>query len=151
MRGARVMKLDSLAVLNFPDTQLKSRREDLKQAVEEAMRRLKPEVVLTHNRHDLHGDHRAVFAVTLEASRHVPNVLCYENPNTPPRFKPNFFVDVSRYLDAKIEALNCHATQRQKPYFSPHLVRSLARVRGNQGRVLFAEGFEAIRVRSDAP
>lgn len=147
-RGARVMKLESLTVLNFPDTQLQSRREDLKRAIEECMRLLSPDAVLTHNRHDLHGDHRTVFAATIEAGRHVPNVLCYENPNTPAHFKPNFFVDVSRYLDAKIAALNCHASQRRKPYFSPHLVRSMARVRGNQGLVEFAEGFEAIRMQS---
>lgn len=145
-KGARVMKLDSLTILEFPDTKLGSRQDDIKRAIEEVSRQLHPDLVFTHNRHDLHCDHHAVFLATLEAARRVPTILCYENPNTPPNFQPNCFIDVSLYLDYKIKALKCHSSQtRSRPYLEEDVVHSLARVRGRQARLRAAEAFEAIR------
>ncbi|SCW85203.1 N-acetylglucosaminyl deacetylase, LmbE family [Sphingobium faniae] len=144
-KGGEVMRLSSLTILNFPDCGMTSRRDGIKSAIEEAIRKYNPDVVFTHNNFDRHSDHRMVFNATVEACRNVPTVLCYENPNTPPEFRPNFFVDVSDCLDFKIRALQCHSSQTRKSYFKPELIRSIARVRGNQAKVRFAEGFIAIR------
>jgi len=150
MKAGKVMRLDSLSVFDFPDTRLFSRRDQVKRAIEEEILRCQPEIIFTHTASDLHFDHRMVHNATIEASRHVPTVLCYENPNTPATFRPNFFIDVSPYISRKIDALRCHVSQTRKPYFQPELIRSIARMRGNQAHVRFAEGFEAIRVRSGA-
>jgi len=145
-KSARVMKLDSLTILEFPDTKLGSRQDDIKRVIEEFTRQLHPDLVFTHNRHDLHCDHHAVFLATLEAARRVPTMLCYENPTTPPDFQPNCFIEVSLYLESKIKALRCHASQTtSRPYLEEDLVHSLARVRGMQARLRAAEAFEAIR------
>lgn len=114
--------------------------------IEECTRQLHPDLIFTHNRHDLHRDHRTVYQATMEAARRVPTVLCYENPNTPPSFQPNYFVEVSLYLEHKIKALKCHASQQiSRPYMAEDLVHGLARVRGGQARLRAAEAFEAIR------
>lgn len=147
LASAQILKLASLNVLAFPDSQLVSRRAEVKRAIEEAIDRLKPDVVLTHNRADLHFDHRLVHLATLEASRNVPTVLCYENPNTPPEFRPAFFVDVSAYIGCKIRALYRHASQRNRPYFRADLIRGIARARGHQARSRYAEAFEVVRIR----
>jgi LmbE family N-acetylglucosaminyl deacetylase len=145
-KGARVMQLDSLTIFAFPDTQLGSRQDDIKRVIEAVTRQLHPDLVFTHNRHDLHCDHHAVFLATLEAARRVPTILCYENPNTPPDFQPNCFIEVSLYLEYKIKALRCHASQTtSRPYLEEEVVHSLARVRGRQARLHAAEAFEAIR------
>lgn len=145
-KGGRVMKLDSLTVHAFPDTKLGSRQDDIKRVIEEVTRQLHPDVVFTHNRHDLHCDHHAVFLATMEAARRVPTILCYENPNTPPDFQPNCFIDVSLYLEYKVKALKCHSSQTtSRPYLEQDVVQSLARVRGAQSRLRAAEAFEAIR------
>jgi LmbE family N-acetylglucosaminyl deacetylase len=145
-KGGRVMKLDSLMVHEFPDTRLASRQDDIKRVIEEVTRQLHPDVVFTHNRHDLHCDHHAVFLATMEAARRVPTILCYENPNTPPDFQPNCYIDVSLYLEYKIKALKCHASQTaSRPYLEEDVVHSLARVRGRQARLRAAEAFEAVR------
>jgi LmbE family N-acetylglucosaminyl deacetylase len=146
-RGARQMKLDTLDVLTFPDGLLASRRDAVKQAIELAVVQFGPEIVLTHNRLDVHSDHRMVHAATLEASRNVPTVLCYENPNSPPEFRPTFFVDVDGFVDGKIRALRAHSSQRSRDYFNPELIRGLARMRGRQARLVFAEAFEPVRIR----
>ncbi len=145
-KGGRVMKLDSLTVHAFPDTKLVSRQDDIKRVIEEVTRQLHPDVVFTHNRHDLHCDHHTVFLATMEAARRVPTILCYENPNTPPGFQPNCYIDVSLYLEYKIKALKCHVSQTaSRPYLEEDLVHSLATVRGGQARLRAAEAFEAVR------
>ncbi|MGZ9713676.1 PIG-L deacetylase family protein [Glaciimonas sp. GNP009] len=145
-KGGRVLQLDSLTVLEFPDTKLGTRQDDLKRVIEEVTRQLHPDLIFTHNRHDLHADHHAVYLASLEAARRVPTMLCYENPNTPPDFRPNYFIDVSLYLEQKIKALKCHASQTlSRPYMEEDIVQSLARVRGSQARLRAAEAFEAIR------
>ncbi|HEY4072911.1 MAG TPA: PIG-L deacetylase family protein [Herbaspirillum sp.] len=145
-RGGRVMHLDSLTVLEFPDTKLSTRQEDIRRAIEESTRQLHPDLIFTHNRHDLHRDHHAVYLATMEAARRVPTLLCYENPNTPSSFQPNCFIEVSLYLEHKIKALKCHASQHtSRPYMEKDLVHSMARVRGGQARLRAAEAFEAIR------
>jgi LmbE family N-acetylglucosaminyl deacetylase len=145
-RGSRVMHLDSLTVLEFPDTKLSTMQADIRRAIEERTRQLHPDLIFTHNRHDLHRDHHAVYLATMEAARRVPTLLCYENPNTPTSFQPNFFIEVSLYLEHKIKALKCHASQHSsRPYMEEDLVNSLARVRGGQARLRAAEAFEAIR------
>lgn len=145
-KGAKIMQLNSLTALDFPDSKLEARHHEIKQAIEDICRRLQPDLVFTHNNHDIHSDHRVVHRATLEATRRVPTVLCYENPNTPPDFRPNFFVDITLYVDYKLAAVKCHATQaRHKPYLESDIVRSMARVRGRQARAGFAEAFEAVR------
>ena len=150
MRAGARLHLHSLRVLDFPDTRLFARREQIKRVIEEEILHAQPDIIFTHCFSDLHFDHRMVHSATIEASRHVPTVLCYENPNTPASFRPNVFIDVSPYLGRKIAALKCHASQARKSYFRPELIRSIARMRGNQAHVRFAEGFEAVRVRSGA-
>jgi LmbE family N-acetylglucosaminyl deacetylase len=145
-KGGRVMHLDSLTVMEFPDTKLSTMQEDIMRVIEERTRELHPDLIFTHNRHDLHRDHRAVHLATIEAARRVPTLLCYENPNTPSSFQPNYFIEVSLYLEHKIKALKCHASQHtSRPYMEEDLVHSLARVRGGQARLRAAEAFEAIR------
>lgn len=145
-KGGRVLYLDSLTVMEFPDTKLSTKQEDIKRVIEDCTRQLHPDLIFTHNRHDLHRDHHAVYLATIEAARRVPTLLCYENPNTPISFQPNCFFEVSMYLERKITALKCHASQhKSRPYMEEELVQSLARVRGGQARLRAAEAFEAIR------
>ncbi|WP_284053379.1 PIG-L deacetylase family protein [Stakelama marina] len=148
--AAAIIKLDSVEFHKFPDGQLSAHNHAVRQTIEAEVQRLKPDIVLTHTPLDRHMDHRQVFEASNEACRHVPTLLCYENPNTPAEFRPNVFIDASPYIEQKLAALGCHFSQSDKPYFSPDLIRSIARVRGNQAQLRFAEGFFAIRVQSEA-
>lgn len=143
--GARVLGLGSLTVLDFPDTHLRDHYKEVKKAIEELVVELEPDIILTHNQHDVHSDHNAVFDATLEAARGAQSILCYENPSTPTSFKPSYFVDVSQYMEDKIRALMRHKTQTHKSYFSRKVVTHIAGFRGSQARVSYAEGFEVVR------
>lgn len=148
--GGRAIGLETLIALAMPDCGLFARRTEVREGIEAAIDALKPDIVLTHTPVDLHLDHQLVFEATNEAARSVPSLLCYENPNTPPSFRPTLFVDVTAHLYRKIHALQCHVSQAGKPYFSREVIRSIARMRGNQAKVRYAEGFEAVRLRIEA-
>ena len=149
--AARVIELSDIAFHNFPDTQLHEHKEAIRVAIEDALARWQPDIIFTHNGHDVHTDHRTVFDATREAARGAYTILCYENPNTPPAFIPDYFIDVGDYIEDKIAALARHKTQMGKSYADAAVVRATAAFRGTQARVTLAEGFEAIRVLEKAP
>jgi LmbE family N-acetylglucosaminyl deacetylase/cytochrome c-type biogenesis protein CcmH/NrfG len=143
--GARVLAIAELELRDFPDTRLSEHKEAIRQAIEETIERLQPDVIFTHNAHDAHTDHKTVFEATREAARGPCTLLCYENPNTPPVFNPDHFVDIEGYLDDKITALARHKSQADKPYADPQAIRAAAGFRGTQARVKYAEAFETLR------
>lgn len=149
--AAQVMALCSIEVHNFPDTVLHEHKPEVRKAIEEALTRWRPDIIFTHNGHDVHTDHHTVFDATLEAARGACTILCYENPNTPPAFEPGYFFDVSNHIEGKIAALACHKTQMGKSYIASSVVHAMAGFRGTQARVPFAEGFEVMRVLEKVP
>jgi LmbE family N-acetylglucosaminyl deacetylase len=122
------------------------------------IRRLNPEVVLMPFP-DRHIDHRVIFDASVVACRPVhrdaPNlVLAYETlsethwnaPGIEPAFIPDFFVDISRSIRQKTDALACYASQLQDvPSRSVQAVEALARFRGSQNGCEYAEAFKVIR------
>lgn len=144
--AARVMGLSDIEFHNFPDTNLHEHKEEIRVVIEKALVRWRPDIIFTHNGHDVHTDHRTVFDATREAARGAYTILCYENPNTPPSFHPGYFFDVGGYIEDKVKALECHKTQMGKAYAASTVVRAMAGFRGTQARVEYAEGFEAMRV-----
>ncbi|HET7200073.1 MAG TPA: tetratricopeptide repeat protein [Burkholderiales bacterium] len=145
-RSARVIALTEITVLDFPDTRLHTRKEEIRGAIEEKISQLRPDIVFTHTALDVHTDHKTTFDATREAARGACTILCYENPNTPPEFNPDYYVDIGDYLEDKIAALSLHKSQTGKDYNNAAVVRASASFRGNQAHVRFAEAFESVRV-----
>lgn len=104
-------------------------------------------------------DHEALFQAGFAACRpqlrdHKPFinlVLTCDCPQLSWRttaFHPNFYVDISEYLGAKLDALACHKSQ-VRPSPDPgglSNVERLARTRGAEIGVDAAEGFECLRM-----
>lgn len=144
--GARTLVLNEVRILNFPDTRLNTRKAELRQVIEDEVKRIKPDIVFTHTEHDNHSDHRAVYEATCEAVRHACTILCYENPHTAPSFMPDYFVEVADFIDDKVNAMSRHKSQRRKDYTAPSVIRANAGFRGSQARVKYAEAFMSVRV-----
>ena len=97
---------------------------------------------------DSHQDHQMTFKNVLAAcrSKRVSNLYCYELPDYSYRSNISFaarrFVDVTAFLDTKIEAVSAFET-----YFTPRqleAIEGLARHRGGACGVKYAEAFEVI-------
>lgn len=123
-----------------------------------AIDRVRPSVLIlpapTYNQ-----DHEAMFKAGFAACRphlrqhkaFVNLVLSCEGPQmgwsaTPAH--PNFYVDISEYLNVKLDALACHASQmRPEPHHaSIKNVERLARIRGAEIAVDAAEAFVCHRM-----
>src|SRR5262249_14817637 len=127
--------------------------------VMEMFREVEPHVVLLPFM-DRHVDHRAVFESVMVATRPVgPGraieiVAAYETlsethwnaPHIEPAFVPNWVVDITEYMDLKLEALGCYASQipPSPGARSVDAVNALARLRGTQAGFGFGEGFHVI-------
>lgn len=111
----------------------------------ENLKRVRPDLVLTHFRDDRHQDHRMLHDLTWNTFRdHF--ILEYEIPKFDGDLsKPNLFVPLSAsQIERKIELLmDGFASQRSKDWFSPETFRGLARLRGIESRASdgFAEAF----------
>ncbi len=115
----------------------------VKEFMESVKGRFAPDIVLTHYRHDAHQDHRMVSELTWNSFRDH-QILEYEIPKWDGDLgQPNAYVEVSdEALTRKIALLEEHfGTQRSKAWFDEETFRGLARLRGVECRVRYAEAF----------
>ena len=111
---------------------------------------------------DRHVDHRLVFDSVMVATRPVgigrdiEIVATYETlsethwnaPHIEPNFTPNWVVNISDYIDAKVAALKCYESQISD-FPGPRsieAVESLAKFRGTQAGFGYGEGFHIVRM-----
>ena len=134
------VKNENMEILGLPDGGIKP-NSDVTEKVYEHIMKVNPDVIYTHFFEDEHLDHVSTYLITLHAGRRIRNILFYESPSTKTSFSPNYFVDISDYIDKKVEALKMHKTQEGKPYMDEEVIRAKARFRGFQAKVKYAEGF----------
>ncbi len=106
-------------------------------------------------------DHEAVFKAGLAAARihaggikaNPPAVLVYDSPtlswNEAGReFRPNFYVDISDYLEIKLKLIRTYSSQRRHPNDPASLesLEDLTRARGREAGRAACEAFEARRL-----
>ena len=139
------VKNENIKILGLPDGGIKP-NSDVTEKVYEHIMKVNPDVIYTHFFEDEHLDHVSTSLITLHAGRRIKkNILFYESPSTKASFSPNYFVDISNYIDKKVEALKIHKTQEGKPYMDEEVIRAKARLRGFQAKVKYAEGFVVYR------
>jgi LmbE family N-acetylglucosaminyl deacetylase len=121
-----------VAVCDFPDGFFPYEGQRIKDFFERLKVDLSPDVVLTHQRADLHQDHRLCCELSWNTFRdHL--ILEYEVPKYDGDMSaPNAFVPLSEGLSRrKIDHLMSHfSSQRSKRWFREELFSSLLRLRG---------------------
>ena len=110
---------------------------------------VRPDLVITHSAHDLHWDHGLVNRATVSALRRTPcDLLAFlSSPemNAQARAIGNCFADITGYVDQKLAAIGCHASQL--PKLDLESSRDLARAMGRISGYEYAEAYEVLRVR----
>lgn len=132
----------------------------LADAIVRTIRDSQPTTMYIPHRGDIHGDHQAVYQAALVAARpindcSVKRILSYETMSetewAPPTgdmaFVPTVFVDISRYLDQKLRAMECYASQLKPAPNARSLraIEALARLRGATVSCEAAEAFMLVR------
>lgn len=155
-------RFDHTFRLGLPAAGLDRLAEDtIIKGLHDAIQRAEPDVVYVNHGGDAHSDHRIVFrcaAAALKPFRtglRVRRFLAYETisetdqapPEREAAFLANSFVDVSEFIDGKIDILKLYESEVQ-PFPLPReesAVRALARLRGAALGVPAAEAFMLIR------
>ncbi len=121
---------------------------EIKEYLAALKRDVTPDLVLTHQRNDLHQDHRLVAELTWQTFRQTL-VLEYEIPKWDGDLgAPNVYVPLSDdVVEAKLRILaTTFASQRAKTWFTPETFRGLLRLRGIEAGTPFAEAFYGRKV-----
>jgi LmbE family N-acetylglucosaminyl deacetylase len=135
-RAARRLLARALApkviVAGFRDAYFPAQFEKVKEFFDDLKRQVQPDIVFTHQREDLHQDHRVVGELTWNSFRdHL--ILEYEIPKFDGGLgSPSVFVPLTRaQVQRKIRLLmSVYGTQRSKRWFTEETFAGLMRLRG---------------------
>ena len=160
-QAGSLLGASSVSLLNFPDNRMDSLdRLDVIKAIETEITRLDPYMVVTHHCGDLNIDHQIIHESVIVACRPQPGcnvrrLLAFEVGSRTEwqsvawgkNFIPNWFEDISKHIDIKIEALKIYDSEMRKYPHARSLqnVENLARLRGCSVGFDAAEGFMLLR------
>lgn len=108
--------------------------------------KLVPSIVFLPSSHDTHQDHEVIRQEGFRAFKDS-TILGYEVPWNNLSFNTQAFTPLTEtQMETKIRAIDCYTSQKTNyNYFDEEYIRSLARARGKQVGVKYAEAFEVIR------
>lgn len=156
-KALKILGVQKIIQRQFPDNRLDTvPLLELAQAIEHVAAEQHFSTVYCPFGDDLNIDHRRVFKATLTAFRPIkpphPNIYSYAiasstewSPQT--IFRPTAFVNISKYLEKKIEAINAYHTEL-RPFPHPRseeAITSTAKYWGSVAGLKAAEPFQVIR------
>jgi len=135
----------NLYVFGYTVRKLNYMRQEVLEDLFRIRTEVNPTLVFIPSLRDVHQDHSTV---AMEAVRAFKNhsVLCYELPWNNIDFSNQCFSVVTKaHLERKVEALATYKSQKMRKYMARDFVFGLARTRGVQAGVEYAEVFEVVR------
>ena len=160
-------RLGDLTVMwgGFHDLEIYDNNKESRDKVVDIIKKVDPDFIITHDPNDYMPDHVATSKLVFDAcftatlphyktevngkARLTP--IYYMDSLAGVNFNPTEYVDVSEYVDKKLEMLNCHESQivwmRDHDGIDfPDMVRTCCRYRGYQCGADYAEGFRQCQV-----
>ena len=158
---AHLFDFDGIYKLDYPTTSLSSTSLiKMIPEISKIFQEVKPEIVYTLNRSDVHSDHRIVFDAVMACTKSfrspfVKQLLMYEcisetefAPALAEKvFIPNYFVDITHYLHKKLEIIRVFESELGEHPFPRSIenVKSIAHFRGASAGVQYAEAFQVLK------
>lgn len=160
-KAHRLIGVKDTIFLNFTVVELPHEEiRKFNKAIFDVIKGIEPEIVYLPFYGDMHADHKAVadsvmVAVRPLAAPWIREVYMYETlsetgwnyPTVDKAFIPNYFVNITEYIDIKESAMKCYESQLNE-YPHPRSIRAikaLAGFRGSNIGVEYAEAFMCIR------
>jgi len=142
--------------MNLPDGRFDEHSfGNIVKGIADVVHSVKPDVVYMPFYKDVHSDHRiiadAVSAVCKPfRAPFVKILLMYEvltqTNLSMESFVPNYFVDITPYMDRKIEAIKIYGDELMNMARGQKEVEALAIYRGSFINVQYAEAFQVVRI-----
>jgi LmbE family N-acetylglucosaminyl deacetylase len=157
--AAKVLRVSRVEFGEFPDNRMDTvALLDVIKHVEQFLAETKAAIAYTHHARDLNIDHAVTARAVLTACRSLPGaaiqrvyagevVSSSEYGLAEDRFQPTSYVDVSKYIQHKCDALRCYSSEiRNWPHpRSVEAVTALARLRGSEAGLEAAEALHLLR------
>lgn len=148
--AARALGVEDLEILDFPTKDVPY-DSSVVEALDQRIAQFQPDFVFIHWPFDTHKSHQNASLSSISAARYYNTILMYE-PITPAGrsyvgFRPQVYIDITDYIDIKLESLKAHQTEYLK-YGERWLeaVKARATYRGFEMGTRFAEAFEVMRL-----
>lgn len=150
--ASKILGIRDVIFLDYPTKDLRANGDTITK-VDYIVDKLKPDIFISHHPFDSHQDHKAAADIMFAVSRQgrVKNVLSGSTLPYRPNvfaFRPQFFVDITKTIDIKLDAIRAYKTQYKK-FGSEELtdrVKSMAKNHGWAMGYEYAECFEVIRM-----
>jgi len=153
-----ILGIKEVHFLNFPAVKLDTiPQKTLNDSISSVFNKVMPDILYIPHIGDLNKDHRLVFESCLVAARPIKHkikkILSYETlsetewgvPSN--QFVPNVYINISDTIEKKKEAMKAYESEL-KQYPQPRsleIIDALAKKRGSESGVKFAESFILIR------
>lgn len=159
-KAAKILGISSVNFFDFPDNKMDSiPLLDIVQAIESVTKDINTKVIYTHHIGDLNVDHQITHKAVMTAFRPTPwssikEIYTFEvmsstdwNFSEKNTFNPNYFIEISNFIDLKLSALKAYNMELRNTPHSRSIshVESLAKFRGNTIGVEMAEAFMVVR------
>lgn len=136
--GARLL-MEELPAREF-------RQEQAVDVIAKAVAELLPTIIYVHTEHDRDQDHRTAFGATMIAASDVSSLVCFQGSTATVDYRPNRFVTIDGFTDAKLAMLDCFARGGSRPgILDPDLALATARYWARFGQGTYCEPLEIIR------
>ena len=154
------LKLDEINELNYEASSITNLNiKDLVSDFSKIFKLFKPSEVYLPHYNDVHTDHKIVSDAGLSCTKwyrfpHIKKILAYETLSETNfgnidknSFKPNYYVDISKYFLKKINLIKLYKSEFGKHPFprSKVSITSLANLRGSESGFKKSEAFQILK------
>ncbi|MFN8310633.1 MAG: PIG-L deacetylase family protein [Chitinophagales bacterium] len=139
------IKPQNLSLLKYEVRTFNYRRQEILEDLVRMKREISPDIVFLPSVNDIHQDHATIANEGVRAFK-FNTILSYEMPWNNFNFNTSCFFHLEEsHIETKVRALKEYKSQAHRPYASEEFIKGLARVRGTQIGIKYAETFELVR------
>lgn len=109
--SAQVLGVLYYSFSDITDTEFTNERTLIRDAIQQLVEEVQPDIYYTHYHDDLHLDHIVTSQESLTMTKSVPTIVYFKSPYSR-NFKPNlFFIGDEVLMNKKLQAIKCFETQ----------------------------------------
>ncbi len=139
------IKKENVIIYHYKVRKLNYARQEILEDLVQYKKRLSPDLILMPSLNDIHQDHSTIAQEGLRAFKSC-TILGYELIWNNLTFNTTSFVELEKkHIQAKCDALKEYKSQEGRSYMSEEFIFSLAKIRGVQIGIKYAESFEVVR------
>ncbi len=154
-KATTILGVKELHTLNLPCQKVVNKQQTFHKVIE-LIRRVKPDLVITHGQECKHRDHKRTSAIVEEACWKASENILEELGGThmvqslwafeilDPHDNPDIVVDITEQYESKIKAMNVYVSQEGILGAIYDYLNGIAKVRGYSIGVKYGESFKRI-------